>query len=198
MILKDSKGFQLTKGINILDWTAQIFAVDTVRRCLFSYLTVCSVRWEMLYKLWRRGQSAFLYLINHPCFCHFNFSQLFLTLVFSILQNINCYLIDNNGFILVAEDYTLVRHWHTKNQMIFCNSLFKGSHSYHFRMCFLLIVHSRYRIVLSAYHKRGRTWASYSITHPSVCIPVPPPTKASYCESTLCPLKIQGWRCLCC
>lgn len=28
----------------------------------------------------------------------------------SILQNINCYLIDNNGFILVAEDYTLVRH----------------------------------------------------------------------------------------
>lgn len=28
----------------------------------------------------------------------------------SLLQNINCYLIDNNGFILVAEDYTLVRH----------------------------------------------------------------------------------------
>lgn len=27
---------------------------------------------------------------------------------FDILQNINCYLIDNNGFILVSEDYTQV------------------------------------------------------------------------------------------
>uniref|UniRef100_A0A3B3TIQ3 Calcium voltage-gated channel auxiliary subunit alpha2delta 3 n=1 Tax=Poecilia latipinna TaxID=48699 RepID=A0A3B3TIQ3_9TELE len=32
-------------------------------------------------------------------------------------EHINCYLIDNNGFILVAEDYTLVRH--TSTHLVF-------------------------------------------------------------------------------
>lgn len=62
----------------------------------------------MLHKLWWWGQSDFLLL-----------SQFFAVLLLltavkpcSVWQNINCYLIDNNGFILVAEDYTLVRQPH--------------------------------------------------------------------------------------
>uniref|UniRef100_A0A8C4H7W2 Calcium voltage-gated channel auxiliary subunit alpha2delta 3 n=1 Tax=Dicentrarchus labrax TaxID=13489 RepID=A0A8C4H7W2_DICLA len=69
VILEDSKGFQLTKGI--------------LCRFLFFIFLQCAA-------------------LDGKCSISCDD------------ENINCYLIDNNGFVLVAEDYTLVRHQHTK------------------------------------------------------------------------------------
>lgn len=74
-------------------------------------LTVRDTGWEVLHQLRWWGLASFVFfffmtLLNQFPLLPFNTSCLF-------KQNINCYLIDSNGFILVAEDNTLVSFSHT-------------------------------------------------------------------------------------
>lgn len=115
------KGFQLPKGIYVpnqpeyLLWHMQMQTSFFILQCA-ALDGKCSISCDDEVSLFSFSQSTlreFVIRTSYDSLTHI-----------SILQNINCYLIDNNGFILVAEDYTLVRHGWKSLHSLFLSQLY--------------------------------------------------------------------------